>query len=35
MLELVHHLIQHCWLTEVISEEWIDATLVSLFKSGQ
>jgi len=35
MLELVHHLIQHCWLTEVISQEWIDATLVSLFKSGQ
>ena len=31
----VHHMIQHCWLTEVVSQEWIDPTLVSLYKSGQ
>ena len=35
MAELVHDLIQRCWRTESVPKEWIDATLVSLFKSGQ
>ena len=34
MIDLLHKIISYDWVEEEIPQEWIDATLVSLYKSG-